>query len=89
MELEYGEQPSGLLQAPDQRVHRRAQQLELAHPVDAARTLGGPVNAVLVLQDDGNLVLYDTQSGDYRALWATGTDNIPADDVSKCDASSP
>ncbi|HXA32368.1 MAG TPA: hypothetical protein VNV87_08935 [Acidimicrobiales bacterium] len=51
--------------------------------------VGEPVNAVLVLQDDGNLVLYDTLHGDVRALWATGTDNLVVSTISGCDASSP
>jgi hypothetical protein len=51
--------------------------------------VGGPVNPVLVLQDDGNLVLYDTLNGDVHALWATGTDNLVTNYISTCDASSP
>jgi hypothetical protein len=51
--------------------------------------VGGPVNAVLVLQDDGNLVLYDTQTGEPHALWATNTTGYNENGVSTCDAQSP
>ena len=51
--------------------------------------VGGTLNTELVLQDDGNLVLYDTEPGDVHALWATGTNGLKGESLTTCGAGAP